>query len=165
MYTGYKIVNMINKINRILKDVQYKMKELENEYSKRLNYYKGFRENKRFIDPKYDRVFGSIPQDITDNEYQGIYSGTESEESLKPRDLSFTPYSHPSSHEDQSISPLRRKYTGLEHNLCEYHQEQLEQPYGCKKVRFDDQPKCNRSHSYNKRSHAFDMYKTKNKKR
>ena len=103
-------------VKRILKDVDRKMIELENEYKKRLNYYKGFKENRKFVDTKYDRVFGSLDEEPRiDSVYEGIYSGTDTEESHIPRELNSTPYNLKRESECKStISPLRRKYTGID---------------------------------------------------
>lgn len=121
------------KIKRIMKDVEYKMKELENEYRKRLNYYKGYTENHKFIDKNYDKVFGKIdPKPKHFNcSYEGVYSGTESEESLMPNAYTYKP---PAPAEDRkevySNSPLRHRYIPMgNEEIYDRYRTSVEQPY------------------------------------
>ena len=105
------------KMKRILKDVDFKMKELENEYRKRLNYYQGHKENKRFIDKNYDRVFGPIIEedDRKDSFYERVYSGTEEESSN--RRFFTSPYiSGKEIISNRQTTPLRVKYKGINDN-------------------------------------------------
>lgn len=154
-------------VKRILKDVDHKMIELENEYKKRLNYYKGFRENRKFVDSKYDRVFGALDEEpIINRAYEDIYSETDTEECHVPRELNITPYNLKRGADSKStISPLRRKYTGLDSDrLWEHHRAQVKDAYIDKKVRFADNEKANRSFSQS-RSDDFNAYKNKTYKR
>mmetsp|Transcript_19045 Transcript_19045/g.16883 ORF Transcript_19045/g.16883 Transcript_19045/m.16883 type:complete len:94 (+) Transcript_19045:539-820(+) len=88
------------------------MKELENEYRKRLNYYKGQKENNRYIDSTYDRVFGPLhkKKNLKDNEYEGVYSGTE--ENIYSKESYTTPYAQNITI-DKSTTPQRVKYKGI----------------------------------------------------
>jgi hypothetical protein len=74
------------------------MKELENEYRKRLNNV-----NKDFTDHKYDRVFGTVNSDNDqESESESIYSGSESDQ---PRDNNISPYFN-NHNMKQSTTPL-----------------------------------------------------------
>ena len=141
------------KINKILKEVEFKMKELENEYRKRLNFYKGHRENLPFIDQAYDRVFGTLEsvENQRDRGLEGIYSDTESNEN-NGKDYFTTPYTHNrNSSVDKSVTPLRVKYRGLnQNNLCDLHYNRHADDYQNKKVRFSGINSSNRSFSYNR---------------
>ena len=52
--------------------------------NKRLNYYKGFKQNKQYFDSKYDRVFGRVASEESPNvESQ---EGEESEDSYQEQE-------------------------------------------------------------------------------
>jgi hypothetical protein len=136
-----------------MEKVEVKMQELENEYTKRLNYYKGYSQNYRFVDTAYDRVFGKLEDNKNDREYDGVYSGTDSAEADIPLNIYVR---QAENHRGANYSPLRRKYVGFEH--------EMEQAYNDRKIKFANNMN-NRSFSSNNRSNAFDMYKSKTNKR
>lgn len=63
-----------SKMKSLMKDVKLKIMELENEYKKRLDYYKGQSQNFRFFDKKFDRVFDNLDADNYNEKEVNEYS-------------------------------------------------------------------------------------------
>jgi len=146
------------------------MKELENEYRKRLNFYKGYTQNQRYFDTNYDRVFEEVSQEEPqEGAYDGVYSGSDTQDIHMPLNITVTPSLGNRGEDDlcrESKSTIRNTYTGVENSyMCDRHRQHFEEPYNDKKVRFAEIIKNTRSCSINNRSKAFDMYKSKSSNR
>ena len=64
-----------------------RFQNLKTSTNKRLDFYKGYTHNAKYIDPKYDRVFGNLEQ--SDEVSEGESDSSYQQKYIKTRPLSF----------------------------------------------------------------------------